>query len=177
VRRFAIDSSPRKASNVWIGRFAMGNAVTNELESSCSAHSGCERDSASPWGMGKSSLPIRAFVSHQRRSRTTAVTTGSQPVCHAIEVVLTPTVVCLIESNRESSGNQQRFSRTPETWFDAPPVLTTNTSTLPIGSIGLVDAVSAARCAGWHFFMPVVDSTGPPKFIPNRSTNRVRQRM
>lgn len=62
----------------------------------------------------------------------------------------------LIESIAERLEIKQAFFAEAETWFDRPPILTSNTSTLSIEKISQ-SMQRPERLVGLHFFMPVID--------------------
>ncbi|EMI26460.1 3-hydroxyacyl-CoA dehydrogenase family protein [Rhodopirellula europaea] len=62
----------------------------------------------------------------------------------------------VIESIAEKLPIKQAFFSEVENWFSRSPILTTNTSTLPITEIAGSMQTHAARFCGMHFFMPVV---------------------
>jgi len=161
-RAIAIDHL-RAGIEVW-----MADLDEMQLRTSCDlvlGASGANADSASPWGM-KIELPIvHLFRTRDDSEDNSGDEPGSQPVATRSSV-LTPRWL-LIESIAERVEIKQTFFANAETWFDAPPVLTTNTSTLPIGSIAS-SMQSPQRLCGLHFFMPVVDRPAA-EIIPHRS--------
>lgn len=120
----------------------MADQDTEVLSRSCDwilQHSESTAESASPWG-AKVELPI-VFI---------------RP--NGLEPSAGPDVPpwLLIESIAERLDVKQAFFEAAERWFDRPPILTTNTSTLSIEKIS-ARMRHRQRLCGLHFFMPVVD--------------------
>ncbi|PHQ31907.1 fatty-acid oxidation protein subunit alpha [Rhodopirellula bahusiensis] len=98
-------------------------------------------DSASPWG-ALIPIPVVHLMPHI-------------PSEDIVESDASPTWM-VIESIAEKLPIKQAFFADVETWFSRSPILTTNTSTLPITEIAGAMHTHASRFCGMHFFMPVV---------------------
>lgn len=98
-------------------------------------------DSASPWGAAVP-IPVVHLMPH-----------GHDETINASDALPTWMV---IESIAEKLPIKQAFFSEVENWFSRSPILTTNTSTLPITEIAGSMQTHAARFCGMHFFMPVV---------------------
>lgn len=98
-------------------------------------------DSASPWGAAVP-IPVVHLMPH-----------GHDETIGASDALPTWMV---IESIAEKLPIKQAFFSEVENWFSRSPILTTNTSTLPITEIAGSMQTHAARFCGMHFFMPVV---------------------
>ncbi|WDQ16102.1 3-hydroxyacyl-CoA dehydrogenase family protein [Rhodopirellula sp. P2] len=98
-------------------------------------------DSASPWG---ALVPIPIVHLMPKGLDDHPVDTDAVPVW------------LVIESIAEKLAIKQAFFAEVENWFSRSPILTTNTSTLPIGQIASAMHIHPSRFCGMHFFMPVV---------------------
>ncbi|MCM2371467.1 3-hydroxyacyl-CoA dehydrogenase family protein [Aporhodopirellula aestuarii] len=153
-RAIAVDHL-RSGIEVW-----MSDVDEDVLRKSCDLvlrESDGVADSASPWG-ARIPMPIVHFSPPETRA-------GSQdtPTTSAVPRWL------LIESIAERLDVKQAFFAQAEQWFDRAAVLTTNTSTLPIGSIA-AKMQSPEQLCGLHFFMPVTDRPAA-EIIPHQSSS------
>ncbi|KLU05279.1 Enoyl-CoA hydratase [Rhodopirellula islandica] len=98
-------------------------------------------DSASPWG---ALVPIPIVHLMPKVPDNPTINMDAVPVW------------LVIESIAEKLAIKQAFFAEVENWFSRSPILTTNTSTLPIGEIAGAMNTHASRFCGMHFFMPVV---------------------
>ncbi|GAB5514601.1 3-hydroxyacyl-CoA dehydrogenase family protein [Rhodopirellula baltica] len=115
-------------------------------------------DSASPWGAAVP-IPVVHMMPH-----------GHDETIGASDALPTWMV---IESIAEKLPIKQAFFAEVENWFARSPILTTNTSTLPITEIAGAMRTHSARFCGMHFFMPVVGRHAAEIIVHSRTSEAV----